>query len=159
MRRVRPWPDRGTGCMYRRKWPIYSVKVCGIQPPYRIPTESKLLRWRLAYKCALGDAARRMLDTWPPESQVSSGYAGANHSSNPILFVGNTKDSVAPHRRVVKISSQFRGSTVLTVNGTGHSSLNVPPQCVWSHFRAYLVDGTLPPPGTVCQGDKTPFFA
>jgi len=101
----------------------------------------------------------RAFDIKPPESQVFSGLVSANKTSSPILFVGTTNDPVAPLRSAKKMASQFCGSTVLAVDGTGHSSYSVPSHCVWKHIQTYLTDTSLPPPDTLCKADKLPFSA
>ncbi|KAF1983862.1 hypothetical protein K402DRAFT_382243 [Aulographum hederae CBS 113979] len=99
------------------------------------------------------------LDIRPPESQVFSGFATANKTSAPILFVGNILDPVTPLRNTHKMSSQFADSAVLTVNGTGHTSRSVPSECARQYLRTYFADGTLPPVGELCQQNELPFMA
>lgn len=77
----------------------------------------------------------RELHVFPPESQVfdgaskptirffdhgrtdfAIGKAGANKTSVPILFIGNTLDPITPLRSAKKMSSLFAGSRVLTLD-------------------------------------------
>jgi hypothetical protein len=46
---------------------------------------------------------------------------------------------------------------LLTVDGYGHTVFLNPSPCAQNHEGSYFVDGTLPPPGTVCQQEKQPF--
>ena len=46
---------------------------------------------------------------------------------------------------------------LLSVDGYGHSVLLNPSLCAQNHESSYFVDGTLPPPGSVCQQKKQPF--
>ncbi|KAF9562407.1 hypothetical protein CPC08DRAFT_663222 [Agrocybe pediades] len=77
--------------------------------------------------------------------------------SHPILLVGNTADPVTPLWAAKKMSKGFEGSVVLTQNSAGHCSISGPSVCTQKHIREYLVSGKLPPPGTVCEVDSTPF--
>ncbi|KAI9887838.1 MAG: hypothetical protein M1823_000360 [Watsoniomyces obsoletus] len=80
-------------------------------------------------------------------------------TSHPILFVGNTADPTTPLRAAFKMSEAFPGSTVLTINGTGHISYRATQgtECAEQWIAPYFKDGTLPPRGTVCEGKQTPF--
>ncbi|KAJ4148207.1 hypothetical protein LMH87_002687 [Akanthomyces muscarius] len=75
----------------------------------------------------------------------------------PVLIVGNTWDGLTPLRSAHNVSSGFKGSVVLEVNGYGHSSLGLPSACNLRHVRAYWQNGTVPEPGTVCEVDAPPF--
>ena len=62
------------------------------------------------------------LDIKPPMSQFFEGPVAANKTSNPMLFMGNVRDPITPLASAKKMSSQFPGSSVLTMNGTAVSS-------------------------------------
>ncbi|KAF9544543.1 hypothetical protein CPC08DRAFT_675877 [Agrocybe pediades] len=51
------------------------------------------------------------------------------------------------------MSKGFEGSVVLTQNSPGHCSISGPSLCT----QKYIISGKLPPPGTVCEVDTTPF--
>lgn len=59
----------------------------------------------------------------------------------------------------VGMSEAFHGSAVLTINGTGHISFSATQdsECATQWIVSYFRDGTLPPPGTVCDGKQAPF--
>ena len=80
-------------------------------------------------------------------------------TAGPIVFVGNTADPTTPLRNAQRMSRAFPSSRVLTVNGTGHISFNAAqdPECAASWIRGYFQNSTLPPLGTVCQGNQMPF--
>ena len=42
---------------------------------------------------------------------------------------------------------------LLTVDGYGHTALTNSSTCAYERVSRYVVDGTLPPPGTVCPQD------
>ncbi|KAF7512022.1 hypothetical protein GJ744_002735 [Endocarpon pusillum] len=80
-------------------------------------------------------------------------------TSSPILFVGNTADPTTPLRNAFSMSKAFPGSSVLTINGTGHMSYSATQdsECAAEWIMPYFRNGTLPPNGTVCEGKQTPF--
>lgn len=78
-------------------------------------------------------------------------------TKKPVLFIGNTGDGFTPLTSAYNVSSGFKDSVVLEVNGYGHSSLAVPSTCVLNVVTAYWLNGTLPELGTICQADTPPF--
>ncbi|KAH7115128.1 hypothetical protein B0J11DRAFT_618722 [Dendryphion nanum] len=95
------------------------------------------------------------LEIIPPESQHFSGF-GKVKTSVPILFVGTTGDPVTPLSSAFRNAAFFEGAGVLTQNTPGHSMTSVPSSCTLKFVAAYMEDGTLPPRGTICQGDRKP---
>ena len=51
----------------------------------------------------------------------------------------------------------LRNSRLLSYAGWGHTAYGR-SECVTAHIDAYLVDGTLPPAGTVCPANPNPFI-
>ncbi|KAF4552531.1 Hypothetical protein D9617_9g023190 [Elsinoe fawcettii] len=78
-------------------------------------------------------------------------------TATPILFVGGKRDPVTPMAEAFNASSGFHGSRVVTNDGFGHSFFQDPSKCTYNAVREYLVEGTLPEEGLVCQADKRPF--
>jgi pimeloyl-ACP methyl ester carboxylesterase len=78
-------------------------------------------------------------------------------TANPILVVGNTVDPATPYQDSIAMAHDLANARLLTVNGYGHGTLINPSSCVDQIEGDYFVTGALPPPGTVCQQDKTPF--
>ncbi|EJD44688.1 hypothetical protein AURDEDRAFT_103901 [Auricularia subglabra TFB-10046 SS5] len=80
------------------------------------------------------------------------------NTSHPVLLIGNTADPVTPLWAAKKMSKGFTDAVVLTQNSPGHCSLAAPSLCTAKYIRAYFREGTLPPPGTVCEveGDVFP---
>ncbi|KAJ7059643.1 hypothetical protein C8F01DRAFT_989451 [Mycena amicta] len=60
-------------------------------------------------------------------------------------------------RSAKKTASLFPGSALLTYNTVGHTSVAASSTCIYGYMREYFRDGTLPPPGTICQPDETLF--
>ncbi|KAJ7449406.1 TAP-like protein-domain-containing protein [Mycena galericulata] len=86
-----------------------------------------------------------------------TGPVGAQNTSFPLLVVGNTLDPATPLVGAVKTAALFPGSGLLTQDSPGHTSLIAPSLCTYSYYRQYFVNGTLPPPGTVCAVNATLF--
>ena len=53
-------------------------------------------------------------------------------------------------------SRLLRGSRLLSYAGWGHTAYGR-SDCTAEHIHAYLLDGTLPPVGTVCPANPNPF--
>ncbi|KAK5708623.1 hypothetical protein LTR17_020513 [Elasticomyces elasticus] len=72
-------------------------------------------------------------------------------TKNPVLIVGNTIDPATPLAGAKNLSEGFKGSVLLQNDGVGHTTIASPSLCVAKYVRAYFVNGTLPPVGTVCE--------
>ena len=68
----------------------------------------------------------------------------------PILIVNTTHDSTTPYPWAVRLARAIAGSRLLTVAVSGHLGFDNSPGCAAKAEDAYLAEGTLPPPGTVC---------
>ena len=66
-----------------------------------------------------------------------------------ILLVGATNDPATPYAEAQSVARQIPGSVLLTRDGYGHTSYAL-SRCVQSAEDTYLIDLTLPAPGTVC---------
>jgi pimeloyl-ACP methyl ester carboxylesterase len=95
---------------------------------------------------------------WP--SSDGDRYMGpfTNRTANPVLVIGNQFDPATRYQGAVTAASLLPGSRLLTVHGWGHTSL-FSSQCADAAASRYLVDLTLPSPGTVCEQDHVPFTA
>ncbi|OCH85906.1 hypothetical protein OBBRIDRAFT_797713 [Obba rivulosa] len=95
---------------------------------------------------------------WPVNPPERFGGPWNHTLRNPILIVSNTADPVTPIASGRMVNSLLSNSSRLLVqNSPGHTSFALPSLCTVKHVRAYFRDGTLPPDGTVCQPDVTPF--
>ncbi|MCH5672781.1 alpha/beta hydrolase [Streptomyces gilvus] len=71
----------------------------------------------------------------------------------PVLVVGNTGDPATPYegaRRMVDALGKGVG-VELTYKGQGHGAYDSKNKCVQSAVNGYLLDGKVPPAGTVCS--------
>jgi pimeloyl-ACP methyl ester carboxylesterase len=93
---------------------------------------------------------------WPTAD--SDRYTGPwNHSTaNPVLVIGNQFDPATRYQGAITAATLLPNSRLLTVHGWGHTSLFL-SACADAVQTRYLVDLTLPAPGTVCQQDHVPF--
>jgi len=93
---------------------------------------------------------------WP--GSMASRYAGpfTANTANPVLVVGNLYDPATRYEGAVTVDGLLQNSALLTVAGWGHASLFL-SQCADAVVADYLVNGTVPAPGTVCYQDYVPF--
>jgi len=69
----------------------------------------------------------------------------------PILVVGTTRDPATPYAWAQGLADQFDSGNLLTMNGDGHTAYLRGSTCINSAVDAYLLSGTVPKAGTVCQ--------
>ena len=86
-------------------------------------------------------------------------YAGpwTAHTSAPVLVVGNFFDGVTDHAGAKATSRLLRNSRLLSYAGWGHTAYGR-SECTTEFIDAYLLDGALPPVGTVCPANPNPFL-
>ncbi|KKY22643.1 hypothetical protein UCRPC4_g03261 [Phaeomoniella chlamydospora] len=93
---------------------------------------------------------------WNLEKPVSG------QPAHPLLFIGNTLDTVTPIRNARKMALQFPGSVVLEQKAEGHCSFTAPSICTANHVKKYFQTGVLPQedgkPGAVCETDMKPLL-
>ncbi len=82
-------------------------------------------------------------------------YTGpfTHDTANPVLIVGNYFDPATRYEGAVRLASLMPRSRLLTLDGWSHTSLFL-STCIDDAITRYLVDGTLPAPGTVCDQDR-----
>ena len=77
-------------------------------------------------------------------------------TANPVLVVGNFFDPATRYKGAQTVAGLLPNSRLVSLHGWGHVSLFL-SQCMDQAVARYLLDGTLPAPGTVCHQDLTPF--
>ena len=94
---------------------------------------------------------------WPASTQEDR-FTGpyAVTPSAPVLVVGNTHDPATPISGARAVHELLGGSRLLVLDAWGHGALGSGP-CIKQAYGAYLLEGTLPAEGTVCE-PKRPLF-
>lgn len=75
----------------------------------------------------------------------------AAEGAPPILVVSTTGDPATPYEAGVRTAERLASGVLLTYDGEGHTALGAGSSCINARLVAYLVDGTPPPDGTVCE--------
>lgn len=94
--------------------------------------------------------------SWP---SAPDRYRGPfdRRTSRPLLFVGNLRDPATRYHDAVAAAGRMPGARLLTIDGTGHTSLTQPSECAERVLVDYLVDGALPARGLVCEVEHSLF--
>ncbi|MFD7686117.1 alpha/beta hydrolase [Streptomyces sp. NPDC059781] len=134
---------------------------CGDSPHPRDPAVYPVLEEAAAARA--GDAGRHwtwasaVCTDWP--AVAADRYRGPwnRPTAHPVLVVGTTYDPSTPYSAARAMAGALADARLLTHSGHGHTALFNPSGCVNEYESRYLVDGTLPPPGTTCRQDTAPF--
>lgn len=94
---------------------------------------------------------------WPAANDRYAGPWSATTSA-PVLLVSNLFDGVTSYGGGVALNQLLPNSRLLTYAGWGHTAL-ARSQCALAFVSQYLLDGSLPPEGTVCPASPNPFVA
>lgn len=89
-------------------------------------------------------------ETWPVQSTRTPAPVHASGAA-PILVVGTTGDPATPYAWAQALADQLDSGRLLTWKGEGHTAYGRSGACIGDAVDAYLVDGTLPAEGTVCD--------
>ena len=87
---------------------------------------------------------------WFGHSPVAPAPAQSTTTA-PILLVGTTYDPATPYWWAQALHQQLPTSTLLTFEGDGHTAFGNGSACIDRAITAYLVQGALPAPNTVCR--------
>jgi pimeloyl-ACP methyl ester carboxylesterase len=134
--------------------------VCGESPSPRASRFPRLAELEPQRAGPIGQVALwgdEPCSTWPAHSPV--GYKGPwnTPTAAPILVIGNATDPATPLANAEAMVDSLAHARLLVVNGYGHTAFLNPSPCANNAEVAYLVRGTLPQAGTVCQQDREPF--
>jgi len=70
--------------------------------------------------------------------------------SGPIVVVGTTRDPATPYMWAQGLASELKNGHLITFDGDGHTAYMRSNSCVNDAVDAYLLEGTVPPPGLKC---------
>ncbi|MGF1663258.1 MAG: alpha/beta hydrolase [Kineosporiaceae bacterium] len=71
-----------------------------------------------------------------------------------VLVIGTTRDPATPYEWSQRLSEALPGSVLLTFDGDGHTAyLQTGAGCVDEIVDEFLLDGSMPPPGTTCEAE------
>lgn len=89
---------------------------------------------------------------WPVRGKAEHPDVSAP-GAPPILLVGNTGDPATPYEGAARMAERLGRSVgvELTYEGEGHGAYDSGNTCVRKAVNAYLLDGTVPAAGTVCE--------
>lgn len=94
--------------------------------------------------------------TWPVRD--ADAFTGSyTATTSPVLFVNGRFDAASDYAQATTAAAAMPGARLLTVDGPGHPASFIPNTCLQDAESAYLIDGRLPPAGTVCVPDNAPF--
>ena len=72
------------------------------------------------------------------------------------ITFATTYDPATPYRGALKLVRELGNARLLTMRGDGHTAYGGNSPCIDAAVNAYLLDGTLPAPGTSCR-QEVPF--
>ncbi|KAF8310962.1 hypothetical protein DL93DRAFT_2116508 [Clavulina sp. PMI_390] len=94
------------------------------------------------------------------EGVAAERFAGPwNHTlRNPILISNSIHDPITPLASAKALHESLKDSSaLLQQDSAGHTTTTTKSLCTAYHSVRYFDEGILPPPGTICKLDETPF--
>lgn len=76
-----------------------------------------------------------------------------NLVTNPLLVIGTTRDPATPYKWAVGLHKLLIKSTLITLNGDGHTGANRGSSCVDKAMNNYLLTGAPPARDITCDTD------
>jgi pimeloyl-ACP methyl ester carboxylesterase len=74
-------------------------------------------------------------------------------TTNPLLVIGTTRDPATPYQWAKSLHKALLNSTLITLNGDGHTGANRGSACVDKAMNHYLLTGKLPVHDITCDTD------
>ncbi|MEJ0014054.1 MAG: alpha/beta hydrolase [Actinomycetota bacterium] len=76
-----------------------------------------------------------------------------NLVTNPLLIIGTTRDPATPYQWALGLHKELLKSTLITLNGDGHTGANRGSSCVDNAMNTYLLTGKPPAHDITCDTD------
>jgi pimeloyl-ACP methyl ester carboxylesterase len=95
-------------------------------------------------------------NTWTVKDEDAYKGPFTKRTIAPILVVGSYWDPATNYKEAVSSAKLLPNSRLLSSTNWGHTAYGT-SACVTSAIDAYLLRGTLPAKGKVCEGDLQPF--
>lgn len=95
---------------------------------------------------------------WPVHGRGYRGPWDAADTAEPVLIMNSRYDPATPLAGAERLHDRLPNSVLLVHERWGHVTVQQ-SGCMIAAASAYLVDGTLPAPGTTCPPDHVPFSA
>ena len=74
-------------------------------------------------------------------------------TTNPLLVIGTTRDPATPYQWALGLHRELLNSTLITLNGDGHTGANRGSTCVDKAMNHYLLTGKPPAHDLTCDTD------
>ncbi len=74
-------------------------------------------------------------------------------ATNPLLVIGTTRDPATPYQWAIGLHKALLNSTLITLNGDGHTGANRGSACVDKAMNRYLLTGKPPTHDITCDTD------
>lgn len=78
----------------------------------------------------------------------------SNLVTNPLLVIGTTRDPATPYKWAQGLHKLLTKSTLITLNGDGHTGANRGSSCVDKAMNNYLLTGMVPLHDIICDTDS-----
>lgn len=95
--------------------------------------------------------------SWPARSPDRYRGPFDRRAAHPLLVVNTLRDPATRYRDAVDVAQRMPGARLLTIDGTGHTSLTQDSRCADRAVTVYLVAKRLPATGLVCPTGNAPF--
>jgi pimeloyl-ACP methyl ester carboxylesterase len=156
-----PAPAGASGGVYTGQDQQYAVMCADEADPRGVSDYSAAARLAEARAGGYG-----LFFTWTaepcaqwPAAAAQDQYTGPwnRPTASTILVMSLTGDPLTPHQDAIAMTRDLARARLLTIDGFGHTELPNPSTCAIGYEVSYFTAGALPPAGTVCQQNGTPF--
>jgi pimeloyl-ACP methyl ester carboxylesterase len=96
-------------------------------------------------------------NTWTVRDEDAYTGPWTRHTAAPVLLVGTKWDPATNYDDAVSASKRLPNSRLISNTNWGHTSYGT-STCVTTAIDNYLLNGTLPAKGTLCEGAYQPFI-